>query len=215
MPSPVTRSATAPPAPPTGPPAAPRPAPPKRSASLTNGTEYEVQVQATNTAGDSGWSDSAKATPAAVPDTPAKPGLTAADQKLTASWSAPNNNGSAITGYKVRHRATGTNDWTTSSSQTGTSKEIGSLTNGTEYEVQVQATNAAGDSGWSDSAKATPYTTPSKPSPTLTAADQKTTASWSAPDDGGSDITGYKVPPPRHQYHQRLDHQRLPDGHLL
>ena len=165
----------------------------KEIGSLTNGTEYEVQVQATNAAGDSGWSDSAKATPRTVPSKPS-PTLTAADQKITASWSAPSDGGLDITGYKVRHRATGTNEWTTSSSQTGTSKEIGSLTNGTEYEVQVQAANAAGDSGWSDSAKATPYTTPSKPAaPTLTAADQKITASWSAPSNGGSDITGYKV----------------------
>ena len=160
---------------------------------LTNGTEYEVQVQATNAAGDSGYSDSAKAKPRTVPSKPS-PTLTPAHKKLTAAWTAPNNGGSDITGYKVRHRETETTDWTTSSSQTGTSYEISSLTNGTEYEVQVQATNAAGDSGWSDSVKATPRTKPSKPAaPTLTAADEKLTATWTAPNNGGSDITAYKV----------------------
>ena len=159
---------------------------------LTNGTEYEVQVQATNAAGDSGYSDSVKETPCTVPSKPS-PTLTSGDRKLTASWSAPADGGCDITGYKVRHSVTGANSWTTSSSQTGTSLEIGSLTNGTEYDVQVQATNSAGDSGWSDSAKAKPYTVPDKPSPTLTSADQKLTVSWSAPSDGGSAITGYTI----------------------
>ncbi len=160
---------------------------------LTNGTEYEVQVQATNTAGDSGYSDSAKAKPCTVPSKPAAPTLASSDQKLTASWTEPSGGGCDITGYTIRHRATGTTTWTTSSSQTGTSYEIGSLTNGSEYEVQVQATNAAGDSGYSDSAKAKPYTVPSKPSPTLTGSDQKLTVDWSAPNNGGSDITGYTI----------------------
>ena len=159
---------------------------------LTNGTEYEVQVQATNNAGDSEWSDSAKAKPCTVPAKPAAPTLASSDQKLTASWTEPSGGGCDITGYTIRHRSSkGT--WTTSSSQTGLSYEIGSLTNGTEYEVQVQATNPAGDSGYSDSAKAKPYTVPAKPSPTLTGSDQKLTATWNAPDNGGSDITGYKV----------------------
>ena len=161
--------------------------------SLTNGTEYEVQVQASNTAGDSGYSDSAKAKPCTVPSKPAAPTLASSDQKLTASWTEPSGGGCDITGYTIRHRATGTTTWTTSSSQTGTSYEIGSLTNGSEYEVQVQATNAAGDSGYSDSAKAKPYTVPSKPSPTLTGSDQKLTVDWSAPNNGGSDITGYTI----------------------
>ncbi len=160
---------------------------------LTNGTEYEVQVQATNALGDSGWSDSAKDTPEAVPDAPTAPTLSASDTKIDASWSAPSDGGSEITGYTVRYKKTSDANWTTSSSQTGTSYEITTLTNGTEYEVQVQAANAVGDSGWSPSATATPHTIPSKPSPSLTPADQKITASWTAPDDGGSDITGYII----------------------
>ncbi len=41
----------------------------------------------------------------------------------------------------------------------GTSYTIKSLTNGTEYEVQVRATNAKGDGAWSDTASATPADT--------------------------------------------------------
>ncbi len=162
--------------------------------SLTNGTRYKVQVQAANSAGDSEWSDSAQATPYTVPSKPTKVTLTAGNAKLTATWTAPADNGSAITGYTIRHRATGATDWTTSNSQTGTSYEIGSLTNGTEYEVQVQAASAAGDSGWSDSVKATPAAVPDAPgAPTLTAGAKKITATWTAPSNGGSSITGYKV----------------------
>ena len=83
-------------------------------------------------------------------------------QRLAVSWTAPAANGAAITDYDVRYRKQNSDDtWpSTWSSHThagiGTSTTIGSLTNGTAYQVQVRAANSAGDSGWSDSAEGTP-----------------------------------------------------------
>ena len=91
-------------------------------------------------------------------------------------------NGSSITDYDVQYRAcTATpkscassptwGSWTDHTHDgTGTSTTITGLTNGTAYQVQVQATNGVGDSAWSDSAKGQPAAQkPSTPSaPTLT-----------------------------------------------
>ena len=177
---------------------------------LTNGTAYQVAVQAKNRSGYGAWSSSSTATPAQQkPDAPTAPTLTVKDRALGVSWTAPANNGANITDYDVQYRAcTLSTDLTCSTSSiatwgswqsksftgTGTSTTISSLTNGTAYQVQVQATNSVGDSPWSPSAKATPAAKPSTPAqPTVTAGAQQLAVSWTAPSDGGSAITGYKV----------------------
>ena len=179
---------------------------------LTNGTAYQVQVQATNGVGDSPWSNSAKATPTAQkPDKPTAPTLTVDNASLSVSWTAPTNNGSAITGYGIQYRActlaadlscsnsstaTWESSWTSHThTGTGRSATITGLTNGTAYQVQVQATNGVGDSPWSNSAKATPTAQkPDKPTaPTLTVDNASLSVSWTAPTNNGSGITGYGI----------------------
>ena len=93
---------------------------------------------------------------------PAAPAVTlsAGDGKLTASWTAPANGGSAITGYDVQWK-TASQTWdeaeTAGQSDTATSPhEITGLTNDTEYTVRVRASNAAGDGPWSAEASETP-----------------------------------------------------------
>ena len=76
--------------------------------SLTNDVEYEVQVLARNAGGPSAWSDSATGTPTSgvvAPAKPAAPTLTEGDTELAVSWTAPADNGSAITGYEVQYQA--------------------------------------------------------------------------------------------------------------
>ena len=69
---------------------------------------------------------------------------------LDVSWTAPTNTGPYITGYDLQYRA-GTSGSFTAGPQgvTGTSAAIGNLQAGTSYQVQVRATNAVGDGGWS------------------------------------------------------------------
>ena len=89
--------------------------------------------------------------------------LTAGDEKLTATWSAPANGGSAITGYDVEWK-TAAQTWaeaaTAGQSDTAaadaTAHEITGLTNDTEYTVRVRAGNDAGDGPWSVAVSATP-----------------------------------------------------------
>ena len=168
--------------------------------SLTNGTAYQVQVQATNSVGDSPWSPSATATPATPPSKPAQPTVTVGAQQLAVSWTAPSDGGSAITGYKVRYcdQSTGCDaddEWTTETlTGTGTSTTLTGLTNGTTYRVQVAATNSRGDSAWSSYRTGKPVDRPATPSqPTLVSGNNSLAVRWTAPADNGSNITGYKV----------------------
>ncbi len=73
---------------------------------LEASTGYDFQVRASNSDGASPWSDSASATtpapPAPVaPAAPAAPNATAAAGQVALNWSAPSDNGSAITDYDV------------------------------------------------------------------------------------------------------------------
>ena len=170
---------------------------------LTNDTAYQVQVRASNSAGDGTWSTSTKATPTAQrPSRPDAPSLTHGDTSLTVAWTAPSNNGEAITSYRVRRCddsldcSANSNNWRpTDITAANTSTTLTGLTNGTTYQVQVRATNRVGNGPFSPSAKEKPYTVPSAPAaPTLTVQSTALAVSWSAPsDNGGAAIAGYKV----------------------
>ena len=168
---------------------------------LVNGVSYEVGVRAVNALGDGDWSDSAQATPAAVPAKPVAPTLVAYNEELEVSWAAPGDGGSEITSYDVRHRVAGSGDGWSEALSVWTSgvggdlvRTIPGLVNGVSYEVGVRAVNAAGDGDWSDSAPATPWVVPERPSaPSLAVGDEELVVSWVAPDSGGSEITSYDV----------------------
>ena len=172
---------------------------------LTNGTEYEVQVRAGNSAGDGAWSASSRGTPMASvspPPPPEAPRLTAGDRRLEVSWSPPSSDGGApIVDYDVRYRAGDGGPWNPrpdTVNSTATTDTIPDLTNGTEYEVQVRAGNSAGDGAWSASSRGTPMASVSPPpppeAPRLTAGDRRLEVSWSPPSsDGGAPIVDYDV----------------------
>ena len=104
------------------------------------------------------WSGAVTVTVPGPPAQPDAPTLTPGDGQLSVAWAAPDDNGSPITGYALRHREyDNDDDWSRrvlGSTDTGTT--IAGLTNGTDYEVQVQAANARGNSPWSESATAVP-----------------------------------------------------------
>ncbi len=76
---------------------------------------------------------------------------------VTISWNPPTNTGPAITDYDVQYRA-GTSGVFTSHAHTGTgtTATISSLTSGTDYQIQVRATNDEGTGSWSDAITGTP-----------------------------------------------------------
>ena len=88
-----------------------------------------------------------------VPKTPGPPSVVAKSKTaLTVRWTAPT--GPAVASYDVQYRKSTEMNWTAGpQDQTRTRADITGLDADTFYDVQVRATNAAGDSGWSDDAQ--------------------------------------------------------------
>ncbi len=163
---------------------------------LTNGTEYEVEVNATNSKGTGDWSDTQSGTPTA-PGAPQNLGLTARDEQIAVDWETPANTGTQpITSYLVEWKISTSSTWTShtvSGTPLPTEYTITGLTNGTQYDVKVSATNSVGTGPATDEMSTTPVTTPGAPTLTLSPGNMLITASWSLDDDGGSAITDYGI----------------------
>ena len=87
--------------------------------------------------------------PPEVPEAPVISGETA--DSLEVSWSEPDNTGPAITDYDVQYREKGTGRFIDGDQQgPGRTLPLSDLEPGTDYEVQVRATNDEGTSDWSD-----------------------------------------------------------------
>ena len=115
-----------------------------------------------------------------APGRPAAPMVTATSgstTSLSVSWTAPENTGRPpITDYDYRYRVTSPQgSWTevTNTAITALSATITGLVEDTGYDVQVRATNAEGDSGWSPSGTGT---TNAAATPTVSISADKTTA---------------------------------------
>ena len=168
--------------------------------SLTGNTEYLVEAWL---AGTSSTKESVTFTTDPVEaDAPRNVRITGhGDKELTVAWDAPSDTGgSQITGYKVQWKLSSQNDWNTSTEREDDDdqspyKITENLTNGDEYAVRIIAVTSAGDGSPSNEAKDTPRTIPDAPTITnVTVGDRKLTATWTAPnEDGGAEITGYKV----------------------
>ncbi|WP_456698135.1 fibronectin type III domain-containing protein [Aeromicrobium sp. P5_D10] len=151
---------------------------------LTNGTEYEVQVAAVNSSAIGTYTASQKVTPRTVPGVPSDLELKPLRNSVKASWTAPSDGGSTITGYRVRFSADSGENWTTQSYGTATSQTLTGLTDGTSYDVQVAAINAEGAGFFTDTATAKAGLDKTALTQAIASAQAKdqadyTTASWS------------------------------------
>ncbi|MCH1434549.1 MAG: carboxypeptidase regulatory-like domain-containing protein [Acidimicrobiales bacterium] len=154
---------------------------------LTANTAYDIRVRAVNGVGDGDYSAEVSAIAADVPDAPDTLSITQGDQELVLSWTAPANNGSAITRYEYR-----INNGSAFDAGSGLNETIDGLTNGTLYSVDVRAVNVIGPSEWSNTT-GTPRTTPTAPTPNPTAGNTQITVTWTAPENGGATITSYDL----------------------
>ena len=166
---------------------------------LTNGTTYQVRVRAENSAGNGPWSPAASVE-VGLPSVPSAVTVSAGNETLTVNWTASAGNGSAITDYDVRYCSVNCDSsesaWQEHSqgkNSLSTFATLRSLTNGTEYQIQVRADNRHGSSLWSPTVTATPGVPAAPSAPTLTAADHKILVDWSAPADNGTAISDYDV----------------------
>ena len=126
-------------------------------------------------------------------------GLTAesGDQSVALTWGAPaDDGGSAILRYQVRYQEVGGSysEWATvAGGATATSTTVGNLENAKSYEFQVRAVNtvAAGQAATASATLA--ESAPGAPAGfTATGGDESVALSWSAPEDGGSQILRYE-----------------------
>ncbi|MBP0134522.1 MAG: fibronectin type III domain-containing protein [Nitrosarchaeum sp.] len=144
-------------------------------------------------------------TPIAYATTPATEVAPAAPTSLTLgsitttsiglTWVAPSG---TVTGYKIE-RSLNNSSWSNATANTGTSAVTYSntgLSSGTQYYFRVSAINAGGTGAASAASNAT--TSPVAPSQVTglsatTISPTEINLSWSAPFNGGSAITGYKI----------------------
>ena len=138
---------------------------------LTAGTQYEAQFKSRNAIGDAAsWSPSGTGTTTAntAPARGAAPSATGGNQQVRWDATAPNNGGSAITGYDWRWRRVGTLTWTTLSTVAGVLIRTG-LNRNTQYEAQFKAKNNIGTAAdWSPSGQATTDQLGAAAAPTVT-----------------------------------------------
>ena len=176
-----------------------------RRTGLSPGTTRHYRVYAINSVGEGPASDTAVATTVKGTNPPGPPrNLSATADGTTAialDWEPPEDSGSSkVTGYKIDVSSNGTS-WTTRVANTGDTvpayRHTG-LSPGTTRHYRVFAINTAGGAGTaSNTASATTNANlPGRPTDlTATGADSTTIdLSWNEPDDdGGSDITGYRI----------------------
>jgi titin len=159
------------------------------------GNTYTCTLIATNVDGDSGTSQpSLPVVPGAVPDAPVQPTVVAGNARITVSFVAPFNGGSAITGYTA-HCASANgvpNDAVGPSSPL----VVPGLSNGRSYICNVRATNAFGSGAASPASSAVvPKTLPGRPAaPVVKAGNARLTVGFLPPaNTGGFPITKYRV----------------------
>ena len=137
-----------------------------------------------------------------APGVPVAPTVSSASPtSVTATWAAPTNAGPAITDYDYRYRVTSpVGNWTevTTTTITALGATITQLAENTEYDVQVQATNGEGTSGWSGSGSGSTdaNAAPSFDSPaTFNASENRTAVGTVAASDSDTDdsVTGYAI----------------------
>ena len=167
---------------------------------LTNGDSYTFTVTATNSVGTGGPSGASNAVvPDSYPGTPAAPTATAHNASATVTWVAPNDGGSAITGYVITPYIGATAQTPVDDNNpTPTSYDVTGLTNGTTYTFEVAATNGVGTGLSSPASNAvTPITVPGQPtSVVVTAGKGSVKLTWhAAASNGGSAVTHYVVKP--------------------
>ena len=163
---------------------------------LAIGTAYTFTVVKQSGSGISSVSSSVSNSIGAF-TTPGAPVIALARQasqtlRITLSTAAAAN-GSTITSYEYRIKA-GAGSYGSYVTLSGLSGpwDIGSLTNGTTYTVQVRAVNAGGGGTGSNEPTAVPFTVPDAPTLTMTNTDDVVDWSWSPNGNGGSAITGYQ-----------------------
>jgi hypothetical protein len=164
---------------------------------LTNGQAYHVKLRAINALGGGQESDplSTNTTPFTVPSAPVISVARQASQTLRITLAtAAAGNGRTVTSYEYRIKSSGSYGSYIALSGTTGPWDIGSLSNGTSYTVQVRGVNVGGGGLGSNEPSAIPFTVPDQVgTPTSSSGDRRFTITWSAPGNGGNGISAYRA----------------------
>jgi RHS repeat-associated protein len=159
---------------------------------LSNGTDYYYRVRAFGNDMDSGYSNESGATTHAPPAAPSSLGASAASgTQINLTWS---DNSGNETGFKIERKTGSGGSWSQIDTvgANATSYNSTGLANGTEYYYRVRATNATGDSGYSNEASATTASIPAAPSSLGASAVSGTQINLTWTDNSGNE-TGFKL----------------------
>ena len=162
-------------------------------------TAYYARVQAINLIGSGVYGDVANTLSADVPDQVVVDSIGTGTDYFEASWTAPENNGSSITGYIVTYSNSADFSSPTEVMVTDTTVRVDGLSMDIWY-FYVQATNAIGNSELSATYTGTILSTPPQAQAPdapanlqLSVTGTTITATWDVPDDHGGTISGYTV----------------------
>lgn len=123
-----------------------------------------------------------------APEIYATPG----ESHVELSWSMSENiRKETVLGFEVYYRESGNSAWTNLYTEVCSAK-IDNLLNGTCYEFSLSMINIAGNGDVSEIVTATPFTIPEAPAVTVDR-ESDIVLRWDAPNDMGSEITGYNV----------------------
>ena len=134
---------------------------PDHESPTDDGTNNVYQVTVTATGGTGGRAMTATQDisvtvndvdePPSAPNAPNVSPVAGSTTSLSVTWTAPDNSGKPdIQSYDLQYRQGTSGGWTPGpQDETGLSATISGLAAGTEYQVQVRATNDEGDSDWS------------------------------------------------------------------
>jgi hypothetical protein len=166
--------------------------------SLTNGTTYYFRVRAVIGGSLYGkWSLATTGTVfGALPSAPAAPTTSVGFGAITVSWTAPAENGYAITDYSLQYSSDNGSNWSTAVDGVNTNTSyVFSGSNGTSYVFKVAAVNHIGTGPYSASSTAvTQSNVPAQiAKPSSSGGDKAFLISWTAPSDNGSGIDEYQI----------------------
>ncbi len=163
---------------------------------LRNGVTYYYRISANNSEGEGPMGGESSAIPASVPGNPVKLTSIPGDRRILLGWGAPEDvGGFPILGYNIYRGIWGTNLSLYITLEAVTSYDDVDVENGDSYNYSINCFNEIGEGEMGPSITSTPGSIPDVVLDLQgLPGNNMATLSWSPPaDDGGFDLTGYRV----------------------